>query len=205
MRIVVDYKFVVNLIGKNDQVVGIDQHNPTRSRRDLFLDVVKIGLPAVFFFQVISVESDFDLRKNGGVERIVGTRHEQVVAGIKQRGQADVHRFADARGDEDILNIADPLAGRLAANGVERFLDARGRRVSILTFAHGLIDSIDHVSGRLEIKVERIADVKRQDLVSLAGDLVGNAGQVANGVADVFQTGGGRDFASLRDGHNQNP
>jgi hypothetical protein len=49
-----------------------------------------------------------------------------------------------------------------------------------------LIDGFDHVRGCLEIKVERVADVERQNLVSLPGDFVGDAGQVANGVADVF-------------------
>ena len=145
VRVVINNQFVVNLIGKDDQVVparqfgnllehlartdgagrivGIDQHNAARARRDLLLDVVEIGLPAVFFVQVIGVESDVDLRQNRGIERIVRARSQQVVARIEQRGQADVHRLADARGDEDILNVGDPLAGRLAANRVERFLD----------------------------------------------------------------------------------
>jgi len=34
-------------------VVGIDQHDAARSGRDLFLDVVEVGLPAVFFVEVI--------------------------------------------------------------------------------------------------------------------------------------------------------
>ena len=45
--------------------------------------------------------------------------------------------------------------------------------------------------GCLEVEVERIADVERQNFVSLAGDLVGDAGQIANGIAHVFETGGG--------------
>ena len=39
--------------------------------------------------------------------------------------------------------------------------------------------------------------------MSLPGDFVGDAGQVANGVANVFQTGGGGDFAKLRHGHEE--
>ena len=127
MGIVVDNQLVVNFIGKDDQVmsagefgdllqhraradragrvVGIDQHNAARPRRDLFPDVVEIGLPAVFFVQVIGVQSDFELRQNRGIERIVGAGSKQVVARIEQRGQADVDRLADARGDENILNV----------------------------------------------------------------------------------------------------
>ena len=59
------------------------------------------------------------------------------------------------------------------------------------------------MGGCLEVKVERVADVERQNFVSLPGDLVGDAGQVANGVADVFQAGGGGDFAGLSMGINQ--
>ena len=64
-----------------------------------------------------------------------------------------------------------------------------------------LIDGFDHVGGCLEVKVERVADVERQNFVSLLCDLVGDAGQVANGVADVFEAGGRGDFAKLRHGH----
>jgi hypothetical protein len=42
------------------------------------------------------------------------------------------------------------------------------------------------VPGCLEIKVERVANIERQNLVPLPGDFVGDAGQIANGIADVF-------------------
>jgi hypothetical protein len=38
--------------------------------------------------------------------------------------------------------------------------------------------------------------------VSLLYDFIGYARQVANGVADIFETLGGCDFAGLRDGHD---
>src|SRR6202167_6465712 len=77
-------------------IIGIDQHNSACPWRDFFLEVVKIGLPSVFFVQVIGVESNFDLRQNCGIERIVGAGSEQVVARIEQPSQADVYRLADA-------------------------------------------------------------------------------------------------------------
>ena len=223
MRVVVDYQLVVNFIGKDHQIVaarefgdlfqhragtdrasrivGIDQHDATGARRDLVLDVVEIGLPAVFFVQVVSIQSDVQLRQHRGIERIVGARGQQVFAGIEQRGQADVHRLADARGDEYILNVGDPLAGGFAANRFERLRYARRTRISILAVAHGLVDGFDHVRGSLEVEVKRVADVERQNFVSLPDDFVGDAGQVANGVADVFQTRGGGNFAGLSDRH----
>jgi len=66
-----------------------------------------------------------------------------------------------------------------------------------------LIDGFDHVGGRVEVEVQWVADVEGEDFVSLAGDFVGDAGEVADGVADVFETGGWGDFAELCDGHEE--
>src|SRR5208282_3028650 len=131
-----------------------------------------------------------------------GAGSQQIIAGIQQRGQAYLHRLTHARSDENILNAGNPLALRLAVNGFERFFDSGGRGISILATAHGLIDGFNHVRGRLEIKVERVANVERQNFVSLPCDLVGNAGQIADSVPDVFETGCGSNFAKLCDGHN---
>jgi len=66
-----------------------------------------------------------------------------------------------------------------------------------------LVDGLDHVRGRLEVEVERVADVEGENFVSLACDFVGDAGEIADGVADVFQTGSGGDFAQLSYGHTE--
>src|SRR5579862_1956282 len=223
MTIVIDDQLVVNFVGENYQVmltsefrnllqhlaradrsrgiVGIDQNDPTRPRRDLSLDVVEVGLPAVLFFQVISVQSNLDLRQNRGVERIIRARRQQVVAGIEQRAQTDVHRLADTRSDKDILNGRDTLARRLAANRFQSLRDAGRWRVSVLPIAHGFVDRFDQMCGSLKIEVERIADIERKNFVSLLRDFIGDAGQVANGVPDVFKAGGRSDFAGLSDRH----
>src|SRR5208337_4285861 len=223
--IVLHDEFVVDFVGEDDQVVlasefgnlfehgarangargivGIDEDDAAGAWRDLLANVVQIGLPAVFFIQIISVETDVELGQNGRVERIVGAGREQVVAGIEERGEADVDGLADAGGDKYILNCGDAFARGLAADGIERGLDARRRRVSVLAVAHGLVDGFDHVRGCGEIEVERIADVQRQDLVALASDLVGNAGQVANGIANIFEAGGRGDFAKLSQWHGE--
>jgi hypothetical protein len=59
------------------------------------------------------------------------------------------------------------------------------------------------VGWGLEVEVQRIADVQRQNLVALLNDFIGHASQVANGVANVIETLGGGDFAGLRDGHEK--
>jgi hypothetical protein len=48
-----------------------------------------------------------------------------------------------------------------------------------------------------EIEVERIANIQRQHLVPLLDDLVRNASQVADGIANVVEPLGGSDFVSL--------
>ena len=57
--------------------------------------------------------------------------------------------------------------------------------------------------GSLEIEVERVADVERENFVSLLDDFVGHAGQVANGVADIVETLGSGDLVGLGDGHQE--
>src|SRR5277367_1728413 len=192
-----------HLAGANGsgRIVGIDEDDAARLRRDPAVDVVEIGLPAVVFIEVISVQPNVNLRQNCRVERIVGARGEQVVAGIEQRSQANVDGLTHARSYEYILDGGDAIAGGFSANGVEGLRNAGRGRVPVLAVAHRLIDGFDQVGRRLKIEIEWIADVERQNFVSLASDLVGNAGQVADGVADVFQTRGRENFAGLRHGH----
>jgi hypothetical protein len=51
------------------------------------------------------------------------------------------------------------------------------------------VHGLDDVGRRLEIEVQRIADVQRKDFVSLLNDFIGDAGQVADGVADILEPG----------------
>src|SRR5262249_22066251 len=50
---------------------------------------------------------------------------------------------------------------------------------------------------RLEVEVERIANVQRKNFVSLSGDFIGNGGQVTNRVADVTEARSGSDLGNL--------
>jgi hypothetical protein len=40
---------------------------------------------------------------------------------------------------------------------------------------------------RLEVEVQRIADIQRKNLVTLGSDFIGNARQVADRVADIVE------------------
>src|SRR6266849_427448 len=213
MRVVVDDEFVVDFVGEDYEVVlarqvgnllqhfpgadgaggivGIDQDDPAGAGRDLLLQIVEIGLPAVVFVQVISVEADSELRQNGRVERIVGAGRQQVVAGVEERGKTDVDGLAHARGDENVLNAVDALAGGFGSNCAQRLFDARRRCIAVFAVAHGFVDGFDHVGGRFEIESDRIADIQRDDLVTLVNDFIGDAREIADGVADLLEAGGG--------------
>ena len=75
------------------------------------------------------------------------------------------------------------------------FRDARGWRVAVLVVAHRFVHGFDDVRRSFEIEDVGIAYVERKDLVALLGDFVGNARQIADGIADVVQAAGGGDFA----------
>jgi hypothetical protein len=57
------------------------------------------------------------------------------------------------------------------------------------------------VRRRLKIEVERIANIERKNFVSLPRNLIGYAGEVADRVANIFQTGGWRNLAKVRHRH----
>ena len=171
------------------------------ARGELAFDVGEFGLPGVFFVQIVGVERNAELAQNGRVERIVGLGSENVFAGIDQRGDAEVDCLAYAGGYEDVPHRRDALARGLAANRFERLRNAGRWRVAVLAVAHGFVGGFNDVRRSLEIEVERVADVQWQNFVSLLDDFVGDAGQVANGVADVIEAGGGGDFAGLGGGH----
>jgi hypothetical protein len=88
-------------------------------------------------------------------------------------------------------------------DGVQGFLDSGRGCVSVLAVAHGFVDGFDQVTRSLEIEIDGIADVERENFVALPSDLVGVTSQVADGVADVLQARGSGDFTSLGDGHKK--
>jgi len=108
-----------------------------------------------------------------------------------------------------LKTMADMLAGTedpawiFAVNGFERFFDSGGRGISILATAHGLIDGFNHVRRSFKVKVERVANVQRQNFVSLPRDLIGDACQVADRITNIFQAGGRRDLAELSNRHER--
>ncbi len=216
-------QFVVDFVGKYDQVVaarqfrnllqhlpraqraggivGINQNDAARPRRELAFDVGELGLPRVIFIEIVSIDRNPQLAQDCRVQRVVGLRRENVFAGIHQCGDAQIDSLADTGGDENVLHGRDALTRSFAANCFERFWNTRGWRVSVFAVAHRFVHGFDDVGRSLEVEVERVANVQWQDLVSLFDDLVGYAGQIADGIADVVEAGGGGDLAGLRRGH----
>src|SRR4029077_10881353 len=88
------------------------------------------------------------------------------------------------------------LALGLATDRIERFFDAGRRRVAVLAVLHRLVDRFDQVGRGLEIEVDGVADVEGEDLVALLGDFVGDAGEIADGIADVVEALSGWDFTN---------
>src|ERR1700730_16279023 len=216
-------QLVVNLIGKDDQVVasrqlrqlfqhsaradcagriiGIDQNDGASAPVDLMLNVDQIRLPAVVFVQVVRSDRNAKFAQHRRIQGIIRTGSQNVLAGIDQGSKRYVYGFAGARSHERILDRGNAFACRLAANRLQRFRNAGRRGIAILALPHCFIDGLDQMRRSLEIKNVGITDVERQDLVALTSDLVGNRRQVADGVADVVETLGGGDLADLRAGH----
>src|SRR5439155_13352583 len=108
---------------------------------------------------------------------------------------AQVHGLAYALRDEDALNVADALALRLRPNRLERFVDAGGRRVSVLAVPHGLHHGFNQVRRSAEVELQGVADVERQHLLAFARELLSQNSNIADGVADVFQARRRQNFA----------
>ena len=70
-------------------------------------------------------------------------------------------------------------------DGVYGLLDAAGRRIAVFAVAHRFVDSFDQVGWSLKIKSKRVSDIQRKDFVSLFDDFVGDAGKVADGIANI--------------------
>jgi len=55
----------------------------------------------------------------------------------------------------------------------------------------------------MEVEIERITDVERENHMSLLDDFVGNTRQIPDSVADVLESGCGGDFAGLSERHEE--
>src|SRR6185369_7855108 len=100
------------------RVVGVDQYDGASARADLAVHIEQVRLPAVVFVEVVRIQVNPKLRENCGIKRVVRAGRQDVFARIHQGGKTDIHRFADARSDEHVLDVADAFAFGLGADGV---------------------------------------------------------------------------------------
>jgi hypothetical protein len=56
------------------------------------------------------------------------------------------------------------------------------------------------VRRRLKVEIQRVPDIEGENFMSLRDHFVGYAGEVADGVADIFQARSGRYLAGFTDG-----
>ena len=57
--------------------------------------------------------------------------------------------------------------------------------IAVKAIAHGAFGGFDHVRRRGKVELSGISDVEVEDLVALARNLIGNDGEVADGIAYV--------------------
>ncbi len=192
-------------IERPSRIVGINQHNATRPRCNLPANVVDVRLPRVILIEIVKIQRNLQLREHSRIQWIVRARRQHVLARIQQRRQAKVDSFANALRDKHTLDVGDLLACSLVANGDESLVDPQRRRVAIFPVAHRLMHSVNHVRRRSEIKTQRIANIQRQNLVAVTGELVGEDGHISNGVAHVFEALRSRNLADVSRRHRSTP
>ena len=224
---VIQNQLVVNLVGKHHQIVlarqfgnllelppgvkrpgrivGIDEHDAARLRRNLPSDILNIRLPRIVFVQVVQIERDLQLGENRRVERIVWARREHVLARIEQRGQAQIHSLAHTLRHEHTLHVADLLTRSFVANRYHGLFNPQRRRVAILAVPHRFMHRLNHVRRRCKIETQRVADVERENLVPVAGQLVRKDRHIANGVPHILQPLCSGNFEGRRSGHGFQP
>ena len=212
LAIFVDDQLVVDLVGEDEQVVaarqlnhplqrlarvdrargvvGIDQQNRLGARVDARRDVFDVGLPAVLLAEEIRIRLGAELAQHGPIERIVGAGRQHVVARIEQRGQTVVDDLAGAEADHDALDILKACGLGLGADGVEGGAFAERVAIAVKARAHRPFGSVDQVRRRGKVELSGIADVEVEDLVTLARNLIGNDGEVADGIAYVGHAAG---------------
>ena len=122
--------------------------------------------------------------------------------GIQQRGQATIDDLTAPVADEDALDLAETIALGFAVDGFDRGLDAQRLRVAVMAIHHRLQHRLDHVRRCGEVKFAGIADVEIEDPVTFARDLVGDHGQIANGVPHIGHAACGQNSGDFLSSHD---
>ena len=145
----------------------------------------------------------------GGPQRIVGARHQHLVAGIQQRAQGEIDQLAHAVADEHLFG-RDPAHSALLLLHHHRF--ARRENALLVHVSLAVAQVLDHRQAHgfrgSEPEGVGVADIERHDVVAqplqrqraprqLAANFIANVGQAVAG-ADGFALCHGRKNSGMR-------
>ncbi len=174
---------------------GIDHDQRARARRDQCFDLCRIGVEAVLRPAAVMHGLAAVQRHRCRPQWIVGRGNQHFVAIAQQRAQRHVDEFAGAVADEDGLGGAatDAPVLLLQQNRLARRID------TLLVGISFCLRQILHQRQAQDLRRTEtigtgIADVQRDDLVTLSFQLDGTARErTANLVTDVLQAVAGLD------------
>ncbi len=183
-------------IGGARRVVGIDDDQRARGRRDEAVDVIEVGRPSARRVGAIEPRARAELRQHRRVQRIRRHRHEHIAFVVDDRAQRQLDRFRRAGGDEDAVGGDRESAGRvLVGDGFTGVGEAGRRPVSVVAVAHRALHRLDQRSGRLESERDGIANVEIAHRFPLRFDAPGFRDDVADGVGKAADSAGDREWA----------
>jgi hypothetical protein len=204
---------VVDLVGEDDQlvlagdlddlaqqlvgiqragrVVGVDEDDGAGGRADLAADVGQVGQPAgALVAQVMARRAAGEAHRRRP-QRVVGRRHQHLVAVVEQRLHGHHDQLGDAVADVDVVDAdaLDPLLLAVVHDGLARGEEAL--RVGVAGGVAQVVDDVHHdFLRRLETERRRIADVQLDDAMALLLHLPGaRQHRSADVVADVGELG----------------
>ena len=185
------------------RVVGIDDDERARGRRDQALEVIEVRHPSARRVEPVVLRGGVELREHRGVERIGGHRHEHFAARVDHGAQGELDAFRRAGGDEHAIGGDRKTVPRvLLGHRFPRGRDPGRRPVVVVTVPHRPLDRGNEVRRRLEAEGDRVADVEVADAGARRFHLLRFRDDVADGVGKAVHAGGRLNGClSFRDGH----
>ena len=100
-----------------------------------------------------------------------------------------VDHLAGTEANHDALNILKALGLGLCANGFDGRSFAERFAIAIEAFVHGALHGFNHVRRRRKVELAGVTDVEVENLVTLARNLIGDDGEIADSITHVRHAG----------------
>ena len=173
------------------RVVGIDDDERARGRRDQALEVIEVRHPSARRVEPVVLRRGVELGEHRGVERIGGHRYEHLAARVDDGAQRELDAFRCAGGDEHAIGgDRKTVPGVLLGHRFPRGRDPGRRPVVVVTIPHRPLDRGNEVRRRLEAERDRIADVEVAHAGARRFHLLRFHDDVADGVGKAVHAGG---------------